>query len=96
MARQLSLDAATTAKVRAAALARAQKIDAIQTGTTSNKAKNTALEANAQDFKQTLQGILTPAQYAQYAGGKGGKGGKGKGAAAPATPAPAVPKSAGY
>jgi len=88
MARQLSLDAATTAKVRAAALARAQKIDAIQTGTTSNKAKNTALGANAQEFKQTLQGILTPAQYAQYTSGKGGKG---KGAAAPA-----APKSASY
>ncbi len=93
MARQLGLDAATTAKVRAAALARAQKIDAIQTGTTTNKAKNTALEANAQEFKQTLQGILTPAQFAQYAGGKSGKG---KSAAAPATPAPAVPKSASY
>ena len=73
IARQLGLDAATTAKVRAAALTRDQKIDAIQTGTTSNKDKNTALQANAQDFKAALQGILTPAQYAQYTthGGKG-------------------------
>ena len=63
---ELSLDANTTAKVQAAALVRAQKIDAIQTGTTTNKEKNTALQANAQKFKTTLQGILTPAQYTQY------------------------------
>ncbi|MGI4734281.1 MAG: hypothetical protein ACRYG7_03790 [Janthinobacterium lividum] len=67
ISRELSLDAATTAKVQAAALARCQKIDAIQQGTTSNKEKNQALEANAKDFKAALQGILTPAQYAQYA-----------------------------
>ncbi len=66
LARQLSLDAATTASVRAAALTRDQKIDAIQNGTTSNKDKNTALQANAQEFKAALQGLLTPAQYAQY------------------------------
>lgn len=75
--RQLNLDAATTVKVRAAALTRDQKIDAIQSGTTSSKDKNTALQANAQEFKAALQGILTPAQYAQYMthGGKshGGK-----------------------
>ena len=63
---ELSLDAATTAKVQAAALARAQKIDAIQTGTATNKEKNTALQANAQEFKTALQGILTQAQYTQY------------------------------
>lgn len=63
---ELSLDAATTAKVQAAALARAQKIDAIQTGSATNKEKNTALQANAQEFKTALQGILTPAQYTQY------------------------------
>ena len=66
LARQLGLDAATTAKVQAAALARDQKIDAIQNGTTSNKDKNAALQANATEFKAALQGILTPAQYAQY------------------------------
>lgn len=64
--KQLGLDAATTAKVKAAALVRAQKIDAIQTGTASNKEKNTALLANAQDFKAALKGVLTPAQFAQY------------------------------
>jgi len=67
LARQLNLDAPTTAKVRAAALTRDQKIDAIQNGSTSNKDKNTALQANAQEFKAALQGILTPAQFAQYA-----------------------------
>lgn len=63
---ELSLDASTTAKVQAAALVRAQKIDAIQTGTTTNQEKNAALQANAQEFKTTLQSILTPAQYTQY------------------------------
>ena len=69
LARQLSLDAGTTVK---AALTRDQKIDAIQNSTTSNKDKNAALQANAQEFKAALQGILTPAQYAQYSahGGK--------------------------
>jgi hypothetical protein len=71
LARQLSLDAGTTAKVRAAALTRDQKIDAIQNGTASNKEKNTALQANAQEFKAALQGILTPAQFAQYAAHSG-------------------------
>ena len=93
IARQLSLDAATTAKVRAAALTRDQKIDAIQNGATSNKDKNTALQANAQEFKAALQGILTPAQYAQYTahGGKGhGNKMMSKPQAAPTTaPAPA-------
>ena len=64
--KQLGLDAPTTAKIKAAALVRAQKIDAIQMGTDSNKAKNTALQANAQDFKTALKGILTPEQFAKY------------------------------
>ncbi|GAC1376300.1 MAG: hypothetical protein NVS3B25_14680 [Hymenobacter sp.] len=73
LGKQLGLDAVTVAKVKAAALVRAQKIDAIQTGTDSNKAKNTALQANAQEFKAALKGILTPAQFAKYAthGAKG-------------------------
>lgn len=66
ISKQLGLDAATTAKVRAAALTRAQKIDAIQTGTDSNKGKNTALQANAQEFKTALKAILTPEQFAKY------------------------------
>ena len=64
--KQLGLDAATIAKVKEAALVRAQKIDAIQTGTDSNKAKNTALQANAQEFKAALKAILTPEQFASY------------------------------
>ncbi|MGI4885391.1 MAG: hypothetical protein ACRYFR_10585 [Janthinobacterium lividum] len=64
--KQLGLDAAATAKVKEAALVRAQKIDAIQTGSDSNKAKNTALQANAVDFKAALKGILTPEQFAKY------------------------------
>ena len=66
LGKQLGLDAATVAKVKAAALVRDQKIDAIQTGTDSNKAKNMALQANAQAFKAALQGILTPEQFAKY------------------------------
>ena len=70
--KQLGLDAATTDKVRAAALTRCQKIDDIQNGAANNKDKSKALQANAQDFKTALQGILTPAQYTQYTshGGK--------------------------
>ena len=64
--KQLGLDAATIAKVKEAALVRAQKIDAIQTGTDSNKTKNTALQANATDFKTALKGILTAGQFAKY------------------------------
>lgn len=67
ISKQLGLDAATTAKVKEAALVRAQKIDAIQTGPNSNKAKNTALQANAADFKAALKSILTPEQFAKYA-----------------------------
>ena len=83
ISRELSLDAATTSKVQAAALARCQKIDAIQAGTTSNKEKSQALEANAKDFKTALQGILTPAQYTQYTS-HGGKQSKAKNAPTPA------------
>lgn len=66
LSQQLGLDAATTARVKDAALARAQKIDAIQTGTDPNKVKNTALQANAQAFKAALKAILTPEQFARY------------------------------
>lgn len=66
LGKQLGLDPATVARVKAAALVRDQKIDAIQTGPDSNKAKNTALQANAQEFKAALQGILTPEQFAKY------------------------------
>ena len=66
LGKELGLDAATVAKVKEAALVRAQKIDAIQTGTDSNKAKNSALQANAQAFKAALKGILTPEQFTQF------------------------------
>ncbi len=66
LGKQLGLDAATVARVKAAALVRDQKIDAIQTGTDTNKAKNTALQANAHEFKAALKGILTPEQFAKY------------------------------
>lgn len=66
LGKELGLDAATVAKVKAAALVRDQKIDAIQTGTDSNKAKNTALQANAQEFKAALKAILTPEQFARF------------------------------
>ena len=66
LGKQLGLDAATVAKVKAAALVRDQQIDIIQTSTDSNKAKNTALQANAQAFKAALKGILTPEQFAKY------------------------------
>jgi len=67
ISQQLGLDAATTARVKDTALTRAQQIDAIQTGSDSNKAKNTALQANTQAFKAALKGILTPEQFAKYA-----------------------------
>ena len=66
LGQQLGLDAATVGRVKAAALVRDQKVDAIQTGTDSNKAKNTALQSNAQEFKAALREILTPEQFAKY------------------------------
>ena len=66
LGKQLGLDAATVARVKVAALVRDQKIDAIQAGPDSNKAKNMALQANAQEFKAALKGILTPEQFARY------------------------------
>ena len=66
LGKELGLDAATVARVKAAALVRDQKIDAIQTGTDSNKAKNTALQANAQAFKAALKALLTPEQFARF------------------------------
>ena len=66
LGKELGLDAAAVAQVKAAALVRDQKIDAIQTGTDSNKAKNTALQANAQAFKAALKALLTPEQFARF------------------------------
>ncbi len=66
LGKELGLDAATIAQVKAAALVRDQKIDAIQMGTDANKAKNTALQANAQEFKAALKAVLTPDQFARF------------------------------
>ena len=74
MTQQLGLDQATSQKVYDATLARAQKIDAIQASSDDNKAKAQAMKANADDFKATLKGILTPDQFAKLESMKG-KGG---------------------
>ncbi|MBC7571748.1 MAG: DUF4890 domain-containing protein [Spirosoma sp.] len=67
MTQQLGLDQATSAKVYDAALARDQKIDNIQKGTTDdNRTKAQALKANADDFRSKLQGILTPDQFTKF------------------------------
>ena len=66
LSQQLRLDAIATAKGKAAALVRAQKIDAIPNGSASNKAKTLALQANAQDVKAALKCMLTPEQFAHY------------------------------
>lgn len=83
MTQQLGLDQATSQKVYDAALARAQKVDAIQAGSDANRAKAQALKANADEFKTTLQGILTPDQFAKLESMKGrmrhGRGGSDSG-----------------
>lgn len=71
MTQQLGLDQATSQKVYDATLARAQKIDAIQASSEDNKVKAQAMKANADDFKATLKGILTPDQFAKLESMKG-------------------------
>lgn len=66
LTKELGLDEATLKKVYDATLARAQKVDAIQSSSDDNKTKNKSLQANAADFKQTMQGILTPDQFAKF------------------------------
>lgn len=79
MTQQLGLDQATSQKIYDATLARAQKIDAIQTGTDDNQTKAKALKANADDFKSKLQSILSPDQFAKFQQMKGhGHHGDGK------------------
>ncbi|MDB5241123.1 MAG: hypothetical protein JWP57_1748, partial [Spirosoma sp.] len=60
MTQQLALDQATSQKVYEAALARAQKVDAIQASSDAGRAKTQALKANADEFKANLKSILTP------------------------------------
>ncbi len=66
LTQSLKLDDATSQKVYALTLARAQTIDAIQTGSDDNRTKNTKLQVNAQDFKSKMQGVLTADQYTQF------------------------------
>lgn len=79
MTKELGLDQATSQKVYAVALTRAQKIDGIQASPDDNRTKAKALKANADDFKAQLKGILTPDQFARYSAMKGhrrsGRGG---------------------
>ncbi|MVM40466.1 DUF4890 domain-containing protein [Spirosoma sp. HMF3257] len=82
MAKQLSLDEATSKKVYDLTLARAQKVDAIQKGTDDNKAKNQALKANADEFKSKLKGILTPDQFTKFESMRG-RMGRGRGNSGP-------------
>ena len=73
MTQQLGLDQVTSQKVYDVALARAQKIDAIQANSDANKAKAQALKANADDFKAKLKSILTPDQYTKFESMRGHK-----------------------
>ena len=64
--KQLGLDDATSKKVYAAALTRDQQIDAIQKGTDDNRTKAKNLKANADQFKTTMQGILSADQFTKF------------------------------
>ena len=79
MTKQLGLDQATSQKVYAVALTRAQKVDEIQASSDNGRAKAQALKANADEFKTKLQGILTPDQITKLESMKGrmrkGRGG---------------------
>ena len=67
LSKQLGLDDTTSKKVYQAALTRDQQIDAILKGTDDNRTKAKSLKANADQFKTTMQGILTADQRAQDA-----------------------------
>ena len=82
MTKQLGLDEASSKKVYDLTLARAQKVDAIQKGTDDNKTKNQALQANAEDFKSKLKGILTPDQFTKFESMRS-RMGRGRGDGAP-------------
>ena len=78
LTKSLSLDAATSQKVLAAATTRCQKVDEIYKTITDTKARDKAFKDNAEAYKTALKGILTPAQFTQIeqSKGKGKKGGK--------------------
>lgn len=71
MTQQLGLDQAASQKVHDAALAHAQKVDAIQASSDDNRAKAQSLKTNADDFKSKLQSILTPDQFTKLQSMKG-------------------------
>lgn len=75
LTQELGLDAATTQKLSALTLTRAQKIDEIQASASDNKEKNTLLKQNAENFETNLKSILTADQFSKYKGMKHGKGG---------------------
>lgn len=86
MTKQLGLDDATSKKVYDIALARAQKVDAIQKSTDDNKTKAKELKANADEFKGQLKSILTPDQFAKFESMRGRMGrGRGNGGPGGAT-----------
>jgi periplasmic protein CpxP/Spy len=66
MTKDLGLNEATSKKVYAITLARATKVDQIQSSNVDGKAKNDALKANADDFKAKLKSILTADQFAKF------------------------------
>lgn len=66
LTKELGLDQATSQKVYALALTRAQKIDNIQASPDDNRTKAKALKANADDFKAQLKGVLTPDQFTKF------------------------------
>lgn len=78
LTKQLGLDDATSKKVYEASLTRDQQIDAIQKGTDDNRTKAKGLKANADQFKTTMQGILTADQFAKFQQMRQRGGGRGK------------------
>ena len=78
MTQALGLDQPTAQKVYDATLARTQKVNDIQASADNNKAKAQALKANADEYKRTLQGILTPDQLAKMESTKGNRRGNRK------------------
>ncbi|GAB2574037.1 hypothetical protein GCM10027190_24920 [Spirosoma areae] len=66
MTKQLSLDEATSKKVYALTLARAEKMDAIQKSADDRKTKVRAMKANADEFSSQLKSTLTTDQYAAF------------------------------
>jgi periplasmic protein CpxP/Spy len=66
MTRYLGLDEATTNNVKAIALERATKVDAIYKSTDDKKTKQAAFILNKQDFEAKLKGVLSTDQFAKY------------------------------